>query len=373
MTAPITVLYASTFGASDALAGLAWSSIGVSLLLVDLLGTEVIPRLNARTLLWAALFVFASGLVVSGLAPNLGVMVAGRVIQGGAAAFCLGGALQVVVRYSPPERTGEMIGTFNAAWFAGVALGPLAGGGLADLGGGQSGYRLAFMVNAGICVVTAAVARTTLPPLRPTGTPRVGLPRRAFAKPGMRMWPVLALGLLGDALRGGLVFTAIPLFGDDRLGLGPGVIGLALSAFAVVDIATMRVGGRLADRIGRRRVLVAAFGFGAVVCACAPAVTTLGAFVVWCAALGVPLGVAWVVPAAMVVDVSESSERGLATYRIAADAGEITGSTSAGALTGAAGHVGALALFGGVLAAVALWTGRLREAQPEPEPEAVAA
>ena len=255
MTAPITVLYASTFGASDAVAGLAWSSIGVSLLLVDLFGTQVIPRLNARTLLWVALSVFASGLVISGLAPNLGVMIAGRVLQGGAAAFCLGGALQVVVRFSPPDEAGKAIGTFNAAWFAGVAMGPLLGGGLADIGGGQFGYRLAFIVNAGICLTAAVVARVSLPPIPAIGRPRVGLPRRVFARPGLRLWPVLALGMLGDGLRGGLVFTAIPLFGEDRLGLQPGAIGLALSAFAVVDIASMRYGGMLADRIGPRRVL----------------------------------------------------------------------------------------------------------------------
>jgi predicted MFS family arabinose efflux permease len=373
MTAPITVLYASTFGASDAVAGLAWSSIGVSLLLVDLFGTQVIPRLNARTLLWMALSVFAAGLVISGLAPNLGVMIAGRVIQGGAAAFCLGGALQVVVRFSPPDETGKAIGTFNAAWFAGVALGPLLGGGIADIGGGQFGYRLAFVVNAGLCVTAAVVARVSLPPIPAIGRPRIGLPRRAFARPGLRMWPVLALGMLGDGLRGGLVFTAIPLFGEDRLGLQPAAIGLALSAFAVVDIVSMRFGGMLADRVGPRRVLGGALLAGAITCACAPLVTSMGGFVVWCAALGVPMAVSWVVPAAMVVDVSESSEQGLATYRIAADAGEITGSTTAGALTGAAGNIGALVVFGGVLAFVAAWVSQLREAQRRTVPATASA
>jgi hypothetical protein len=102
-------------------------------------------------------------------------------------------------------------------------------------------------------------------------------------------------------------------------------------------------------------------------------IDSMGMFVVWCAALGVPMAVSWVVPAAMVVDVSESSEQGLATYRIAADAGEITGSTAAGALTGAAGNVGALVVFGGVLAFVAAWVSQLREAARDPEPAPVAA
>ena len=58
MTAPLTVLYATNLGASDAIAGLAVSSIAISLLLVDIFGTQLVPRVDGRFSVWFSLVVF---------------------------------------------------------------------------------------------------------------------------------------------------------------------------------------------------------------------------------------------------------------------------------------------------------------------------
>ena len=363
MTAPITVLYALSFGASDAMAGLTWATIAIGLAAVDVFGTKFTPRLNGRMTMWLSLSIFSAGLAVSAAAPNLLVMIAGRVVQGAGAAIVMSGALQVIVRFTPPERTGRAIGAFNAAWFAGIAVGPLAGGLLSEVGEGQEGYRLAFWVSAATSVIVAIVARLVLPSVPATKPPRLSLPRRASPRHGLRVWPPLTLGTFSEASRGAIVFTLIPLMGANHLGLSTGTIGLALSALAIVDIASMRFGGQLADRIGRRLVFAVALAVGAVTCMTAPLIRSLPLFVVWCAALGVPVAMAWIIPAAMIVDVSTDTEAGLANYRIAADAGVASGSTTAGVAAGLAGPVGAIVATGGLLAVIAGWVWRLPEAR----------
>jgi hypothetical protein len=78
--------------------------------------------------------------------------------------------------------------------------------------------------------------------------------------------------------------------------------------------------------------------------------------------VAVTVGVTWVVPAAVVVDVAQEAEAGLSTYRIWADLGQLGGSAGAGAVAGAAGIGGALVATAVALALLAAWVLRLPEA-----------
>jgi MFS family permease len=177
----------------------------------------------------------------------------------------------------------------------------------------------------------------------------------------MRMWPPIVLASLGQLIRGGLMYTVIPLFGTRELGLSTVGVGVGMSAMAAVDLAAMRFGGALADEIGRRAVLTTGLVCGCAAALLAPAVHGVGAFSLWCAALGIVGGVTWVVPVALVVDVAEASEDGLAAYRIGADFGQLGGSTGAGAAISILGVVSATMSFGIGFAALAAWIARLPE------------
>jgi DHA1 family inner membrane transport protein len=361
ITAPITVLFASSFGASPAIAGLTWSSMALSLFVVDVFGTEYVPRIDGRTMLWISNAVFGIGAIVSAAAPSLGVVVAARVFQGLGAALFMSGGLQLAVRSAPTAAHGKAIGTYNAALTAGLAVAPAVGGGLAAVGHGQYGFRLAFAVDGAVCLLVALLALIILPPMPSGLRPRIGLPRKTATRPGFRLWPVLTLGAFAEGLRGALEYTALPLFGRHHLDLGTATIGLALSAMAVVDIVTMRVGGGLADRVGRHVVLGAAISVGAVAAVAAPLITTAPEFVLWCAMLGVPVGILYVVPPAIAVDVAVSAEAALAAYRVAADVGDGIGASATGGLIGALGPPGAMVALGGILAGIGAWVFRLPE------------
>jgi MFS family permease len=114
------------------------------------------------------------------------------------------------------------------------------------------------------------------------------------------------------------------------------------------DVASMYVGGQLADRLGRLTVLLFALSPGSIAVLVTSGVHSAAPFAALCLALGIPIGVAWVVPAAMAADVAESAETGLASYRICADIGLGAG----GILPGSA--VASLGMHRALLAATAL-------------------
>ena len=68
---------------------------------------------------------------------------------------------------------------------------------------------------------------------------------------------------------------AIPVLEDEFSNVGLTHISWVISAFLVTQVTFMLLGGRLADRIGRRRIFIAGlavFGVGAALSAVAPGI-----------------------------------------------------------------------------------------------------
>ena len=362
-TAPLTAVFAAALGAGGLLIGVAVSSATMSVLVVDIFGTRWTPRLEVRAAVTVALLVFGAGSLATAFATGYATMVTARVVQGIGVALFLGVGPQLAVRLADPRTglrrpTGRALGSFNAAWFAGIALGPLLGGGVSGLATGASGLRLAYAVCGVLSWLIAALVWLTFPRTASGRSPEWGLPtvRRLG---GPRGYAVLVAGGLGQAVRSGIAMTVLPLFGSTVLGLSPLWLGLALSCLAVTDVSAMSVAPWLSDLRGRLPVLLPACVWGALSTSAVLAVPARAWFPVLCAAIGLTVGVAWVVPGAMAVDVLDDAETALASYRIAADLGLIAGGVASGAATSVLGTRGAvlagavnLLLIAGVVAAV---------------------
>jgi predicted MFS family arabinose efflux permease len=329
LTAPLTVVYAVALGAGGVLAGTAVSSMSVTILALDVFGTRWLPRLPPRRAIVAALLVFGAGSLISAVAPSLLVMILARCLQGVGAALFQGAGPQLAVRLAGEHDAGRALGRFQAAWFLGIALGPFAGGALAATAAGTTGLRVAFAGCAVVSVVGAVVVLLLLPRTASERRPELGLPRLGVM---LAARPLTALGIAawGQAVRSGIAMTLVPLAASQRFGLTGLALGATLSVLAVSDVVSMSVGGRLADRWGRLPVLLVALSIGVVAVVALAAVGTAWAFAGLCLLIGVPVGVSWVVPAAIAVDLADSAESGLAAYRIAADVGLGVGGVVAG-------------------------------------------
>lgn len=331
LTAPLTVVYASALGAGGLLAGAAVSSVSMIVLVIDVFGTRWTPRLEPRRALAVALVFFGIGSLISAAAPNLAVMISARCLQGVGVALFQGAGPQLAVRLRPAGQEGRALGQFQAAWFAGIALGPLIGGAIAIVGSHEAGLRLAFAVCGGVSFIAATCVLALLPATPSALAPELGLPRlRQMA--GTRPLSSLAVGGFGQALRSGVSLTLLPLAATRQYGLSGLGLGLVLSSLAVTDVTSMYFGGHLADRFGRLPVLLIALLIGVPVLMLMSIGHAGWTFFLLCLLLGVPIGVSWTVPSAMAVDLAGDVEVGLASFRIAADIGMGAGGVAAGAL-----------------------------------------
>jgi predicted MFS family arabinose efflux permease len=300
-------------------------------------------------------------------------MVAARVFQGLGAALFMTGGLQAAVRLAAPGGAGRAVGSFNMAFFLGVAAGPLVSAAVSEIHPGVGGLREAFALCGATNRGAAALCRLGLPDM-PTGLrPRLALPPLGLlARP--RLGGALLLGGFGQAVQVGIPFTMIPLLATDRLHLSVPALSATLSVLAASNITAMWLAGRVSDRLGRLWTLIPALVWGAGVLW----LTGPLPFVISCAAIGVTVGSALVVPAAMVVDLAADRTFAVSAYRISADLGQLLGAAGAGALFAALGSPALiLAGIGLLLAAgLALAIGDTRPAagaEPQPAPRTAGA
>jgi DHA1 family multidrug resistance protein-like MFS transporter len=171
--------------------------------------------------------------------------------------------LAFVAGVCPPARLGWALGWLSTAQLAGMLLGPLLGGAIADA---LHSYRSPFV--AGGCaslVVALAVLRLPkqLPPQTVHTQPQVPTAKMLVQFPSLR---TMVLVLLFAQLAMTSVQPIVSLYVSALVGPVPNLATLAGVAFSVLGISGLLAApwvGRIGDRIGRRRLLTAALCGGA--------------------------------------------------------------------------------------------------------------
>ena len=95
---------------------------------------------------------YAALSVLAAFAPDIGVFIAARALQGASNAFLTPLLLAAVAASSPPGTVGRTVGTFAAVQTAAIVASPLIGGLL-----GEISWRLAFLAPAVAALVLAAL------------------------------------------------------------------------------------------------------------------------------------------------------------------------------------------------------------------------
>ncbi|MFK4088326.1 MFS transporter [Kribbella sp. NPDC020789] len=275
--------------------------------------------------------------VLSALAPDLGTLVALRVLAGVGAAMCAAGGSAMVLAVYPPQDRHRVYGYVGAVLGTSLALGPFAAQGLMALGG----WPLVFVVPAAVAGI-ATLATIGLPSLRTTDLPKTfdlagavifGLTIAAavtafgFALP---LWATLALVLIAAAGCAWLIrverrtpdpaipldLLRIPTYRAYALGtgafmgvlvvgltvlpqlgahLGPGQVGLLLSLLTIPSTLLPLLASRIARRWAAPLVITALLLCAATAVALQLTDTPLALFI-GAAILGICLGLTEGVP-----------------------------------------------------------------------------
>ncbi|MFC8850192.1 MULTISPECIES: MFS transporter [unclassified Micromonospora] len=199
---------------------------------------------------WHGVGWFVAGLLVAGTASTMGVLVAGRMVQGFGSGL-LSVALYVVVGRAYPEALHRRIfAAFAAAWVIPSLVGPAIAGLVVE----HLGWRWVFLAVPAVAVPAVLLVQPGLRTLEPSAVarPSTGAAARvgwacgagasaALLHYGGQQRGVLAVGLVGAALAG-LLCCAPRLLpaGFLRAGRGlptvVGLRGLASAAFAGAEV-----------------------------------------------------------------------------------------------------------------------------------------
>jgi MFS family permease len=357
MVPPLLPLMADEWRLSPLQAGLVNTLYAVGRLGASYPASALRACHGTRTVVLLGLGLLVVGVVACGVAPGFPAFLLGRLVMGVGASAAFLAIFAELLETAPTAWRGRLTNLFEGMAILSLAIGSTLGAWVA----GQLGWRWVF-IGAGPVLLLCGIAGRAL---RPEAGRRAAEPDAASRVTGhlahRRLLPVYLASLSLSLTWSGLFATMAPLLGHAQYGLGPGPIGLALSAGYTAELAGLLGVGLVIDRIRREPVFYVGAGSvaaGGLVLAAGthPAIFVLGLVLV-----GGGFAV-WMVPAIVLADrVGTPMPPGyFAVYRIAMDTGMIVGPLALGAVADVAGDRVAVggAGFALVAGAVLLGAGR---------------
>jgi MFS family permease len=247
---PVAPLYVAAHGGGASAIALFVAGPLLANTLVQVPAGRLADRFGRRPMLIGTRAVY--GVVSLALFANVGplwLLALLRTMQGAASGAYTPALLAALTDLSEPGTRGRRFGQLQASEMAGLLLGPVLGGAVAL-------WRVsgAFGVS-GVAVLLGLLPMLRVPETRTTQASRAGAPR-------LRWWRVRgilvpALGLLAVGSLFSMYDVVWPQYLAAR-GNSAFVIGLSISLFAVPILLLATRGGRISDRVDRRRLVPAA-------------------------------------------------------------------------------------------------------------------
>lgn len=264
MVAPIIPVLSTSFGTSVQAVGVIVPAYlipyGVTTLVFGLLA----DRIGIRCLLFASLVMFAVLTALTASAQSIGQLTLWRVLTGLGASGVVPLALVLIGGLYPYEQRGRPLGWLFGAMAGGMAFGLTFGAVLEPLLGWRGLFVLVALAAVGVFVVllihrslissTRKAVSETMGELFLGYRDLIGTPR------GQRTYGYV---FVNSIFHSG-VFTWLGVYFEQRYGLGPVGIGVALLGYGIPGFLFGPLIGRAADRWGRARLLPIGLGLGAL-------------------------------------------------------------------------------------------------------------
>jgi MFS family permease len=215
-------------------------------------------RLGHRLVFGVGLAVTGGALLLCGLAPTFGGLLAARVLQGVGAALVLASAPALVTLASPEAARQRALGWFNMATGSGGVLGPLLGGALVAVWG----WRAVYLFRAPLAAVALLLAWRGLTAATGPTEPRV-TPLAPAGLADRRTFVLANATNLVASTALFFVWMLVPYYLVQSRGLPTGVGGVLFAVGTLATAVGAPIGSRWADAWGARRVVPLALGIEA--------------------------------------------------------------------------------------------------------------
>lgn len=262
---PFLPLYVQSLGSSTGIAiefwiGMVFSAQAITMAIASPIWGALADRHGRKLMVERATFGGAIILLLMGFAQSAEQLALLRAIQGLVTGI-ISAASALLAAVTPRQRMGYAMGVLQVGLWAGLAVGPILGGIMAD----TWGFRMPFIFTsvalalAGVMVWWGVEEKFEAPP-RSAG-PRAGFLqdwRHIFATPGIsQTYGIRFTSLLSQQMIAPIAPLFIQSLLEDTARLGT-LTGLVAAGSSVASTISAIYLGRLGDRIGHRRVLFVA-------------------------------------------------------------------------------------------------------------------
>jgi MFS family permease len=353
---PLYDIYQGRWHFSAAIVTVTFAVYAAAVIATLLLAGRASDQAGRRRVLAVALGASALSTIVFILAPDVGALIVARIVSGLSAGLMTGTATAALTELAPASASRRASLVATAANMAGLGLGPLVSGLLAQYAPDPTKLvfevYLAVLAAAGLILllVPETVPHRTRPALRFTG---LGIPERGrgeFIAAGVAGFAAFALlGLFSSLVPG---FIAGQLHQPSHAVQGA-VVFLLLAVGAASQVAL--------SRFASRRVVLAGLGLllaGLALIVAALAISAMGLFLAGTVAAGVAVGAIFLGSLATANRLAPAGRRGqtLSAFFVACYAGLVIPVVGVGVLSGLTGTFTAVLTFSALLAALCLFS-----------------
>ncbi|MFQ6075365.1 MAG: MFS transporter [Candidatus Bathyarchaeia archaeon] len=249
--------FATSLEISPAMVGAIIGTSGLVRIFLDMPVGVLVDRVGRKIPGLIGTMLFSVAALVCALARDVYYLVAFQVLQGLSQMFYMAATIVLVSDLSPSSKAGRYMSLWQTGLVLGQSIGPVVGGGLADLYNERAAFWFSFIVSiAPITIYLVSVPRRT-ELTEVTKAPKTGQ--------GTAVLGVLKdKRILGGCFAAfasfftviGIRTTLLPIYGT-RLGLDKTSVGVLVGISGAVNTILLLPSGVLSDRLGRRLMLTA--------------------------------------------------------------------------------------------------------------------
>lgn len=324
---PLLSIFAKQIGAVGVMIGFSVAGYWVARVLLEIPSGFISARFGYYWPMLLGLILTTIGTFWNAFVTDPYQLILARALQGLGAPLFFAVSMTFIVNMFSADKRGAAMGIFQGVEFGGSILGSTFSGYLITMLGFQGGFFLSTVLCA-IAVLLIALPRNvrhesaSMPPI-----PAMKLSSLPKVFKNKVLLIVSFATLMEFILSNGVIYTVYPLFAKETLGMSLTDIGLIMGARSLGYVIAMLVMGSIADRIGRKPVLL----FGVASTAVMTVVLNFASGIVMTAAIlfiiGITTGAIWIVCPVIAAEAVEPENRGAAigTYRTFFDLGSIFG------------------------------------------------
>lgn len=345
-------IYGKRVGADALQIGLFFSAFSLMIVILRPLVGSALDRFGRRPFLLAGLLGYALAMATFALAGSVALIVAARVLQGIASACLWLSAQAITADVAGRQERGSSFGGIAEASSRGSIIGVFIGFSVLFSSDLSTGWKILFSGYAAAGLAAFGLAAARLPE---TNRPA---PRAAAPRPirWTRAWTITLLGTLVTGASWALLSPILMIFLQEKFTVEIDQLALAFLPSGLVWAFLPSQLGRLADRFGRKPLMVLGMVVSALTCFLIPSVGSLAALAALWAVQALSTAAGDPAEQALVADLTGGDQRGRAygLYTMAAGLGATVGPLAGGWLYQAVGPLAPFYASGSTLVAAAV-------------------